>query len=555
MKKNLLLLVALFVYTVSPLLAQKQGQKAPKKVDFGMGAMVDAAKYEAIPIAAPTTTKGTDALPPIKTLKPYCPIPKSQGLTATGVAWASAYGARTIIHAIVNNMEDKQKITQEAFSPTFIHNQIAAQSGVDNLCNAGASAVDVLALMESEGVVKYMDFPFDEHCNDLPTVDHKQKASQYRIDGFDRLSYTGGDNTIVGKIRKSLSEDLPVVAVMRLPNNFAHDYHPDKIWDPYMGTDADKRIKGHHGMVVVGYDDENELFELMNSWGSDWNKDGFVYIAYEDMIDYTEECYHIIYSKAEAIVSQEATNIATAMLGEASKQLEMPEMNEGPKKRKDNDEHKVELNEFNLHAAVEFVQLATEEFEDGFSCVAGSNGVIKVGTMEAGNVGKSYKMVNANKAWTGYQMYIRTKANNMYVYGIGYDDTHATGLIFPYSNEALEAYYYPDAYKGFSHQRVRERIPYRAVYAVPHEDHCTLLDDNTGTIFCFLFSKNEIEIDEVMERVEAGTGDFQQRLSYALGERMADMEKVYFRNKSIEFSANLPSQAVVPLIVDMNHVD
>lgn len=38
-----------------------------------------------------------------------------------------------------------------------------------------------------------------------------------------------------------------------------------------------------HAMVIVGYDDETQLFEVRNSWGPNWGNNGYAYIRYSDM--------------------------------------------------------------------------------------------------------------------------------------------------------------------------------------------------------------------------------------------------------------------------------
>ena len=35
-------------------------------------------------------------------------------------------------------------------------------------------------------------------------------------------------------------------------------------------------------MVVIGYDDGLEAFEVLNSWGTHWGNNGFVWIKYKD---------------------------------------------------------------------------------------------------------------------------------------------------------------------------------------------------------------------------------------------------------------------------------
>jgi hypothetical protein len=47
-------------------------------------------------------------------------------------------------------------------------------------------------------------------------------------------------------------------------------------------------------MVVVGFDDGREAFEVMNSWGTGWGNDGFIWIKYRDFEKYVHYGYIFI---------------------------------------------------------------------------------------------------------------------------------------------------------------------------------------------------------------------------------------------------------------------
>jgi len=46
-----------------------------------------------------------------------------------------------------------------------------------------------------------------------------------------------------------------------------------------------EKCAGGHEVLIVGYDDEEEYYELLNSWGSDWGDQGFFYLPYDYMHD------------------------------------------------------------------------------------------------------------------------------------------------------------------------------------------------------------------------------------------------------------------------------
>lgn len=47
------------------------------------------------------------------------------------------------------------------------------------------------------------------------------------------------------------------------------------VWKP--GND----YHGDHAMLMVGYDDSKQAFRVKNSWGSDWNEGGYVWMSYD----------------------------------------------------------------------------------------------------------------------------------------------------------------------------------------------------------------------------------------------------------------------------------
>jgi hypothetical protein len=46
-----------------------------------------------------------------------------------------------------------------------------------------------------------------------------------------------------------------------------------------------ERCIGGHALLIVGYDDDTQLFEIRNSWGKDWGDEGYHYMKYEHVLD------------------------------------------------------------------------------------------------------------------------------------------------------------------------------------------------------------------------------------------------------------------------------
>ena len=120
---------ALILYISQSLLAQ----------DHGFGVLLDSSLYKNSPTAAPLMRGDYDNLPLTVSLKEYTPTPGNQGYTSTCAAWSSAYAGRTILDAVKYNWNKKQ-IDSNAYSPSFIYNQIR----MNKTCNGGTSLIDAL---------------------------------------------------------------------------------------------------------------------------------------------------------------------------------------------------------------------------------------------------------------------------------------------------------------------------------------------------------------------------------------------------------------------------
>ena len=229
----------------------------------------DLEKYEAIPISAPILTRSYTNIPKSFSLKPYAPTPGNQGKQPSCVGWASGYGARTIAFAVKNNWKyNKTKINQNAFSPSFIYNQI--KSNGDNNCTRGSYIADAMKLMNSTGILKKYEFTYNPtSCTSKPNSYGFQKAKENKIITFERLARWDNPYNLVSKTKKAIASKNPVVVGMFKYGKLS-GY--GELW-----TAPTVPSGGGHAMVVVGYDDNKYggAFEIMNSWGTNFRNGGF----------------------------------------------------------------------------------------------------------------------------------------------------------------------------------------------------------------------------------------------------------------------------------------
>ncbi len=275
------------------------------------GLIIDDAAYNRLtrqPVYEEGSKSENEALRnnPKADLRAYCPTPQDQGSIGSCTGWASGYGAMSILFALQKNWAGKKdSINTNAFSALFIYNQIREGS-----CDAGSYIDKAGALLKEKGNLPSKKFDkFKNACDKLPTADELKLASACRIKDYMTLFASDAAERIkIEKTKLSLLQKKPVVIGLLLRKNFDSVRKKDQYWYPDAG---DTTFNGAHAMVVVGYDDGREAFEIMNSWGSNWGNDGFVWVKYKD---YGRFCsYGIQFIPSNEIIENQPFTLKTKL--------------------------------------------------------------------------------------------------------------------------------------------------------------------------------------------------------------------------------------------------
>jgi len=227
------------------------------------------------------------ALPSSASLRKYCPKPGNQIQLNTSVAWAGAWGARTILEAKKNNWTNTDSITYKAFSPIFSYQLVRGEE--DEKCQKGSKMDELLRQMKVTGSVKYLDFL--EFCPQNIPHELTVKAKNNSLSDFIRLFEVNSNSDYkINSVKKALSENYPVVVGMYCPPSFQK---AKDLWQPLELVDKD--FPGH-AVCVVGYDNTKYggAFEIMNSWGRGWGNGGFTWIRYDDFADFVRYGFELI---------------------------------------------------------------------------------------------------------------------------------------------------------------------------------------------------------------------------------------------------------------------
>lgn len=213
-----------------------------------------------------------DPLPRSIDLRPWLPAVGRQTMNDS-VAWAFGYAGRTYLEAIDQGWQPNQP--DRIFSPTFLYNQIV--QGEDG----GSLLPDAVALMQEKGAATLGTAPYlPLDYQTQPSAEALEEASHFRI-----LDYDLVEN--VEAIKKALAEGGIVLVCARVNPEFMYgtfDLYDKEVHDRGSVARRPDQPHGYHAMAIVGYNDDRLALLFMNSWGTEWGEDGFLWVAY-DLLD------------------------------------------------------------------------------------------------------------------------------------------------------------------------------------------------------------------------------------------------------------------------------
>lgn len=466
--------------------------------EFPTGLEFSEEKYNEIPKSAPILTRSFTSLPSKYSLKAYSPTPKSQGRQPSCVGWASGYGARTISYAIKKNWKNnKVKINSNTFSPSFVYNQIKFKGDVN--CKRGSYIADAMRLIKTYGILKFSQFSYDQsNCTKKPNSYGLSNAKVNTIEGYERLSKWGDQSrTFIRKIKKAISSKNPVVIGMKIHKSF---YRAKGVWRPTGPTD---QSLGGHAMVVVGYDDNKYggAFEILNSWGTAWGNGGYIWVPYDTFKRQTNSTFVMV------------ENASTPNITNDKKVI-----------NKISGEIKLTLSDgYNMYPSL------SDKATRNFNIVKATKGE---------KIKATYEIKKAYPSGTQFRIYMKS-AQRGYVYLIGYGGyDKSVNQLYPFDN-----------YSPFFNYTNSE-------IAIPNEDYFIEFDNKPGQdILCVLYSKERLNINDIINKAKTGSGDFVANVKSAFRYKMFNGKNIQFENNRIAFkaSSSLNSAKVVPIFISVNH--
>ncbi|MEZ4816443.1 MAG: C1 family peptidase [Flavobacteriaceae bacterium] len=508
--------------------------------DYPMGMVWDEESYRSIPYKVEFTAATYTNLPSSYSLEQYAPTPGNQGRYGTCVAYASAYGLRTIMLAKDLGLTDKQTITANALSPSFVYSIIKREDDLD--CSKGANPKFGLEALKVAGAPTLRSLPYQ--CNPEISTEVQLEAIDYRIRDYQTLFFFDaqeyGQKTNATK--KALSEGYPVLLGMKLPQSFFKATNTWRSLEAEKGTVASQH--GYHAMVVIGYDDNYEggAFRLMNSWGTTWGDGGFIWVPYNEYEAWAMGALqpYSYYVRKDSNGKPSLPSVPKT-IPNTPNQPNRPEL---PRVEPNNpnqpirptlpagqvDPNPIAGNlpegslkfETNTGAPMEVTRVSTRNlFVD--DDVEGEDLV-------------AYRMKESYASGTRFRFYLNN-INEGYIYAFATDLTQKINKILPFED-------------GMS-----PLIGANSELAFPSEKKVIRMDNNPGTDYLLiLFSQQKLDEKELIDKMQNTEGSLTSKIKAALGEVLIDKSMVDYASGTPGFKVKEGAQGyVVPLMVEITH--
>ncbi len=298
MNKNWHLILILMIVVLLPAAAQDYGtglKEVPDKLQQSF-AQAQPAGLVTSDGAAPGDGSGeAETLPGRVDLSEYLPPVASQGRIGSCAAWSTIYYARTLL-------ENKERgwgadDQDEIFAPLFTYNQITG--GV----NEGTYMGDHFEIAVNTGTATWQTFPDNHDLTARPDSRSTNEAASFRAESWKSLSKYNRETRTwtnnINDVKMLLAQGLPVVAGFATYNNL-YGYRGGV----YNRTEGS--FLGGHAMCIVGYDDSRRVLKIVNSWGTDWGDEGFLWLSYDVWDEIANRGCVVLYDEVENTPRQEA---------------------------------------------------------------------------------------------------------------------------------------------------------------------------------------------------------------------------------------------------------
>lgn len=245
--------------------------------DYGLGGVpLKESEIESVPITLAADIK-TGAEVKSSYLPPYVeldiPEAKDQGRIGACTAFATGYGLMSYLykHFLGFNSYSNDVL----FAPFYLYSQRSERES-----DRGMSIFDALETLSKQGICSLPFFPNETYSlGMMPDINAIRNASEHKIN-----SYTSLEKNI-NEVKEYLSKGYPLVISIKVDISFLRDDLTQftKSNDGRYIWKKNSSIYDtlYHSVLVCGYDDGIQAFNILNSWGPNWANSGHFWIDYD----------------------------------------------------------------------------------------------------------------------------------------------------------------------------------------------------------------------------------------------------------------------------------
>jgi C1A family cysteine protease len=237
-------------------------------------------KVETIPLEKTYSPRKT-SLPKSVDLRKHFTFIKDQGRVGS----CTSFALTSIFEYILGKRQKLDSALSERYLYYNTRVAVLKRTGHpdDPVVEMGTSYYDAIQALQTDGLCK------ESLCQYVDGTGINEKPSEEAYeDGRTRL-VTEAMNVELKEqhIKAALDEGYPVAVSVRLFSSFGEPDHgfislPDE--DEVKQAD-DEGIESNHAMVICGYSDENKVFVVRNSWGTDFGEKGYCFMPYSYITD------------------------------------------------------------------------------------------------------------------------------------------------------------------------------------------------------------------------------------------------------------------------------
>jgi hypothetical protein len=457
----------------------------------GTGLAFDDAAYQKDKRQPPFSGAKFMGIPPSVSLRKYCPTAGDQGASFSCIGWSVGYGALTICRAIQTG--NLQISNNQAHSAAFVYNQI--KEGDD--CYAGASLSKAFEFISTKGNCTTQSFKNNpKNCNEKPDSKAMTEAVNFRIKDYATLfNPTDSDSLKREKTKQQIAAQNPVVIGLLIDSIFqASSKFEKNIWKVDSNSLALGKNAGH-AMIVVGYNDTLQAFELMNSWGTNWGDKGFVWVTYKDFSKVVK--YGFVMTLDEKISFHNGKPVPMT------------------------------TTELLTSSAEPYVSLSGEfVYQNIASVIYKPDGTLEIEYVQAKvTYSAQRQLYESNTKWRVndmFQLIAKRVPKGKYVYIFSQDAVGKVDIHYPLNTN------------DFSHFMPSPD----AEIILPREDNALQLSKRGEDMICILYADQAIkDISTRLEKFKKEQGSFSQKLTKTFGDVLIKNKEVSFAPFEMRFSS------------------